>query len=326
VKRPLLTLIALVALVGSASPAHAKTLRVFVIGNSFSNNALLYLPKIVQSAGDQIVVKSASIGGSPLEKHWNGVAAYLADPDAREGKIYGGKSLKDMLGDTRWDVVTIQQYSMFSPNPETYQPYATKLRDYVMGLQPQARVVQHQTWADRVDSRDWGMVGRGERAKDQAEMWEKSRAAYHRIADDLGLGLIPVGDAFRAVDTDPRWGYRPDPAFDPKVATEPHLPDQSHSLHVGYNWKGGKLAFDSHHASPAGCYLAGLVWYATLFDASPEKVTFAPPGLAPDFAAHLRGVAAEVVRADRGSRSRPPAAIRPLRLPPGSAEAGRQEK
>ncbi len=177
-KRPLLTLFALVALLGSAFPTHARTIRVFVIGNSFSNNALLYLPKIVQSAGDQIVVKSASIGGSPLEKHWNGVAAAsLADPDAKEGKVYGGKSLNDLLGDTRWDVVTIQQYSMDSPNPETYQPYATKLRDYVRKRLPQAQVVLHQTWAYRVDSRDWGFVRRGERAKDQTEMWLKSRAA-----------------------------------------------------------------------------------------------------------------------------------------------------
>jgi hypothetical protein len=119
-------LFALVPLLSSASPTDTKTLRVFVIGNSFSNNALIYLPKIVQSAGDQIVVKSASIGGSPLEQHWNGVVAYLADPDAKEGKIYEGKSLKDMLGDTRWDIVTIQQYSMYSPNPETYQPCRTR--------------------------------------------------------------------------------------------------------------------------------------------------------------------------------------------------------
>ena len=50
-----------------------------------------------------------------------------------------------------------------------------------------------------------------------------------------------------------------------------------------------------------GCYLAGLVWYATLYDASPEKVTYAPPGLAPDFAAHLREAAARTVQADRGN-------------------------
>ncbi|WP_435018720.1 DUF4886 domain-containing protein [Tundrisphaera sp. TA3] len=298
-KRPLLTFFAFLALACAASPAHAKTVRVFAIGNSFSGNALKYLPNIVRSADDEIIVKHATIGGCPLERHWKGVEASLADPESKEAKIYAGKSLKELMGDTRWDVVTIQQYSMFSPNPETYQPFATKLRDYVLTLQPQARVVVHQTWAYRVDSRDWGFVGPGTHAKDQAEMWEKSRAAYRRVAADLGLGLIPVGDAFHAVDIDPDWGYRPDPAFDPKHAKEPILPDQSRSLHVGYNWKAGKLAFDSHHAGPAGCYLAGLVWYATIFDASPEKVTFAPPDVPADFAAHLRQVAAATARADK---------------------------
>jgi hypothetical protein len=312
VKRPFLTLLALAALLLPASAAPAKTVRIFVIGNSFSNNALLYLPRIAGSAGDQIVVKTASIGGSSLERHWNGVAASLSDSDARGGKIYGGKSLKELMGDADWDIVTIQQYSMDSPNPETYQPFAARLRDYVLKLKPRARVVLHQTWAYRVDSRDWGFVARGKPAKDQAEMWASSREAYHRVADEMGLRLIPVGDAFRAIDADTRWGYKPDPTFDPKAAKEPALPDQAHSLHVGYYWKDGKLGFDSHHASPAGCYLAGLIWYAALFDSSPGKVTFVPPGVSPDFAARLREVAAEVVQADKATRSRP-AALAPLR-------------
>jgi hypothetical protein len=311
VKRPRLILLAFLVLLAPA-PAPSKTIRVFVIGNSFSNNALLYLPRIAGSAGDRLVVETASIGGSSIEKHWNGVAASLAIPESKEARIYGGKSLKELMGDGSWDIVTIQQYSMDSPDPETYQPFARRLRDYVLKLQPKARVVLHQTWAYRVDSRDWGNVGRGKRAKDQAEMWQKSRDAYHRVADELGVSLIPVGDAFHTFDTDPRWGYRPDPAFDPRTAEEPALPDQSHSLHIGYNWKDGKLGFDSHHASPAGCYLAGLVWYAALFDGSPEKATFAPPGVSPDFAARLREVASGVVHAQK--RARPAAAIR-LPLP-----------
>jgi hypothetical protein len=304
VKRSRLILLTLLVLLAPAA-APARTVRVFVIGNSFSNNALLYLPQIVGSAGDQIVVKTASIGGSSLEKHWNGVAASLADPDAREGRIYGGRSLKEMMGDADWDIVTIQQYSMDSPNPETYQPYASRLRDYVMKLKPRARIMLHQTWAYRVDSGDWGYVARGKRAKDQAEMWARSRDAYHRVAHELGLRLIPVGDAFHTLDADARWGYRPDAAFDPGAAKDPALPDQSHSLHVGYNWKDGKLGFDSHHASAAGCYLAGLVWYGALFDASPGKIAFVPPGVAPEFAARLREVASEAVRADRAGRARP---------------------
>lgn len=325
-KRPFLALFALVAALGLAFPSQARTLRVFVVGNSFSNNALLYLPRITESAGDHVVVRSASIGGAPLEKHWNGVAAYLADPGDKKGKVYEGKSLRDLMGDTRWDVVTIQQYSLFSPNPETYRPYAERLCAFIKGQQPQARVVVHQTWAYRVDSRDWGFVGPGERAKSQAEMWERSRAAYRRIADELGLDLIPVGDAFHAVDTDPVWGYRPDAGFDTKGARKPALPDQSHSLHVGYVWKRGKLDFDSHHASPAGCYLAGLVWYATLFDVSPEKVTFAPPEISPDYAAHLREVAARVVRDQKSGRPRPPAAVTPPRRPAIPATTGGRDR
>jgi hypothetical protein len=280
----------------AVSISHAKTLHVFAIGNSFSGNAAKFLPQIVKSAGDEIVLKRAEIGGAPLEKHWNGVAAYLADPNDEKGKIYGGKSLKELMGDTKWDIVTIQQYSMYSSNIETYQPFATKLRDYVKTLQPQAQIWMHQTWPYRVDSKDWGQVVKGQSAKNQNEMWEKSRAAYHQIAKELGVKIIPVGDAFQTVNTDPQWGFKPDATFDAKTAKAPTLPDQTHSLNVGYSWKNDKLGFDSHHASDAGCYLAGLAWYATLFDASPQKVTFAPPSIPTDFAAYLRKVAAETVQ------------------------------
>ena len=78
----------------------------------------------------------------------------------------------------------------------------------------------------------------------------------------------------------------------------PALPDQTHSLHAGYSWnkEKDKLGMDANYASPAGCYLAGLVWYGTLFGESPEKLTFAPPEVPADFAAHLRQVAWQVVQ------------------------------
>lgn len=286
----------LFVLLFAVSLAHAKTLKVFAIGNSFSGNAAKYLPQIVKSAGDEIVLKRAEIGGAPLEKHWNGVAAYLADPNDEKGKIYGGKSLKEMMGDTKWDIVTMQQYSMYSPDVETYQPHAHNIAAIVKNWQPQAQFFLHQTWAYRADSKDWGLVAKGKQAANQQEMFQKSRAAYHHIAKELGVRIIPVGDAFQAVNSDANWSFKADTAFDAKTATAPTSPDQSHSLNVGYNWKEGKLAFDSHHANDAGCYLAGLVWYATLFDASTEKVTFAPPSVPADFAAHLRKVAAETVQ------------------------------
>ncbi len=155
----------------------------------------------------------------------------------------------------------------------------------------------HQTWAYRVDAAKFGQIGPGKNAANQREMWEKSRAAYWKIARELGLRVIPTGDAFWRVDSDREWGFKPDQSFDEKTAQRPALPDQRNSLHVGYRWSAdGKLGKDANHANVAGEYLGALVWYSILFQESPERLTFVPPGLDPVFAAKLREVAATVTR------------------------------
>src|SRR5690606_22556005 len=127
-------------------------------------------------------------------------------------------------------------------------------------------------------------------------MWENSRGAYHTIAKELGIRIIPNGDAFWTVSSDPQWGYKKDPNFDFANPVAPALPDQTNSLHTGYRWSKEKFAFDANHANEAGCYLGGLVWYGFLFGESPEKLTFVPPGVPADFAAHLRKVAAQTLQ------------------------------
>jgi len=280
-----------------AGGAQARTVRLFVIGNSFSGNATRFLPQLAKAGGHELVIGRAEIGGSPLQKHWEAVEAAEANPDDPKGKPYGGKSLREKMSAGTWDIVTIQQYSMYSGDVETYRPYAQKLRDFVKKLQPQAEVVIHQTWAYRNDSKPFGLVKGKQAAASQGEMWENTRDAYDTSAAELGARLIPVGDAFWHVCTDPQWGYKKGTALDFAKPVYPALPDQTHSLHMGYSWKDEKtFVFDSHHANDAGCYLAGLVWYGFLFDESPEKLTFAPPKVPADFAAHLRQVAAQTLR------------------------------
>jgi hypothetical protein len=128
-------------------------------------------------------------------------------------------------------------------------------------------------------------------------MWERSRAAYHEIARELDVRILPVGDAFWRISSDPKWGYQPDASFDAQKAVFPSLPDQTNSLHVGYRWSADKkLGKDANHANVAGQYLGGLVWYGMLFRESPEKLDFVPAGVPQDFAAQLRIVAAQVVK------------------------------
>ena len=287
----------LVRLVLAAAPAAARTLRLFVIGNSFSNNATRFLPELAKAGGHELIMAKAATGGCSLERHWNALAADLADPADAKGKIYAGKSLRANLGAGPWDVITIQQYSMHSSDLGTYRPYARKLYDQLKTLEPRAEIVLHQTWAYRVDAAKFGQTGENRFAADNREMWEKSRAAYHTIARELGVRLIPTGDAFWRINSDPQWSYRPDEKFDFKGAVKPALPTQTNSLHVGYRWgKDDKLGKDANHANVAGEYLGALVWYGFLFGESPERLTFVPPGIAPEFATQLRKVAWQVVQ------------------------------
>jgi hypothetical protein len=285
------------------SSARADTVRLFLIGNSFSGNAARYLPQLAGDGQHTLIIGRAEVGGCSLERHWNAYAAAEKNPDSAEGKFYSGKTLRQLLGTGKWDVVTLQQYSLLSPDIETYRPFALQLRDALKGMQPDAEVVLHQTWAYRTDAKNFGFVDQkaNQRARNQRQMWGKSRLAYHGIADELGLRVIPSGDALWRVDSDQKWGYKPDTTFDFKNAAYPALPDQTHSLHVGYSWNKEKtaIAADYNHAGAAGCYLAGLVWYGFLFNESPEKLTFRPAEVPADFAAHLRRVAWQIVQENR---------------------------
>lgn len=282
----------MLVLAQAMAQAEPRTVRLLTVGNSFADNALIFLPRIVEAAGDKLIYAKANLSGCSLERHWSHVEKYQADPEDRAGRPYAGKfSLAQMLEKDAWDVVTIQQYSFISHDPATYRPYARNLHDYIRRHAPGAKVLLHQTWAYRVDDRRFIPANEGKGPHTQQVMYQQVRAAYHTIAEELGIGILPSGDAMYLADTDPTWGYRPDPAFDANQATA--LPDQSHSLHTGYYWKkqadgSRKLAMDGHHAGEAGRYLIGCVWFEVLFDRSAVDISFVPPHLDADYARFLR--------------------------------------
>lgn len=277
--------------------ATARTLRLFTVGNSFSENMTRCLPQLAREGGHELIIGKAVKGGCSFQQHWDAVAAWRANPDDPKAKIYKDKSLHEQLGTAPWDVITVQQNSMNSGDPATYRPFAPELVAHLRALRPDAEFVLHQTWAYRVDADKFGQIAPKQNAANQREMYDRSRAAYWEIAGELGLRVIPAGDALWRVGSDPVWGFRPDPAFDPKTAVHPALPVQTHSLHVGYRWSAAKkLTKDANHANAAGEYLGALVWYGFLFNESPEKLTFVPAGVDAAFAAHLRKVAGQIVQ------------------------------
>jgi len=283
-----------------------KTVRLVTIGNSFSGNATHYLGDLAKTAGHTLVHQPMSIGGASMEVHWTKIQANEKNPEDPAG-LYGTKSLSAVLKTDDWDFVTIQQASIKSHDVDTYRPFAADLQKYVKKHAPKAELLLHQTWAYRCDDPRFGPKGAKGEPESSDAMHAQLSAAYLSIAKELGVRRIPVGDAFHLAESDPKWGYKRDAAFDFSKPVAPALPDQTHSLHVGYRWstaKDGKQTFgmDGHHAGIAGEYLGACVWLEMLFKESPVGNSFVPKGLTAEDAKFLQDAAHRAVTASESGR------------------------
>lgn len=233
-----------------------KTIRLLTIGNSFSNNACKYLSQIAASIpGYKIEITKANIGGCSLEKHANLIATCKKDNST---KPYNGNyCLVDMLKQGPYDIVTIQQLSLLSFKPESYQPYANTIVEFVKQHAPGAEIRIHQTWAYAEDCQRFEKLGIS-----REEMHTGIVNSYQALADELNLEILPSGNAF----------YQASKKY-PTIDL----------------W-----SKDRYHASDYGCYLAGCVWFGELFGVSPQKVKFVPESIEPKSAERLRKIAVKV--------------------------------
>jgi hypothetical protein len=122
-----------------AAAAHAKTVRLLTVGNSFSQDATRLLPGLVKAGGHELIHRPIVVGGASLQLH--------ADQASTNGRYATGRTLKEQLGAEPWDLVTIQQASIKSHDLATYQPFARQLYDCIKQHAPGAEVLLHETWA-----------------------------------------------------------------------------------------------------------------------------------------------------------------------------------
>lgn len=184
------------------SSIHGKdVLKVLAIGNSFSEDAVeQYLYELAAAQGDSLVIGNAYIGGCSIDRHWKNVQTGKADYEYR--KVIGGVrsnqkkvTLKEIIRDECWDIITFQQASHYSGKPETYANLG-KLCDYVRkeALNPKVRFAFHMTWAYSKDSNHDAFKDYG---NNQMEM-------YHAICQSIktiplyGIKkIIPTGIAIQ---------------------------------------------------------------------------------------------------------------------------------
>ena len=191
--------------------------------------------------------------------------------------------------------MTIQQLSAQSTDVTNYRPYAKQLRDYIKKHAPQAEVLIHQTWAYRADG-DFDRAFPDRPSYDQVAMYRDLDMAYHTIAKELGVRLIPVGPAFQlSREIRP---FVPDRRTARETLAPPHLPKDKNSLCVGWNWRKSEppaLRRDTHHAGIQGEYLAAAVWFEFLTGLNPHREGIRAGDLTNEDAEFLSEIAHRVV-------------------------------
>lgn len=310
-----------------AESGPSQKARLLIFGNSFSGDSTSHLLELAKEGNKDLVFLNLMKGGCSLKEHTEAVKAALTDPESNQARFYkhggnvpspapAGKKVNalEAIQAAPWDYVSIHQYSLHSFKPETYEPYAKELVDFLRSKLPGAKIIVHQSWAYREDD---PLFGDGIFTSDK--MHAALKAAYTKMAMDYQLRIVPIGDAFQAARKTPEWTYVKDAAFDfqnPKPGT---YPNQQGSLNTGWIWTkptantatpdtgpasdpnaakdtSAKLILDAHHANVAGDYLGSCVWYEFLFNDDVTALTkYKPRTLTAEQAASLRKIAHETV-------------------------------
>ena len=216
-------------------------MNVLSIGNSFSQDAQTYLHHIAKADGVALNCLNLYVGGCPLSLHYRNMLseekAYILEMNGQNTNFK--VSIKEALLNRSWDVVTLQQASHESPYYDKYQPYISKLAEYVRMYLPKTKLVVHQTWAyEDGSARLNDMLG----YTSHIDMYNDLASAYEKAAEDISADyVIKSGTLFEEL------------------------------LSAGIP----KIHRDTFHASYGlGRYAIGLLWYAHLTGKDVSENTF----------------------------------------------------
>ena len=288
--------------------------KILMIGNSFSICVGKNLPQMVASVpGNLLKLTSLYIGGCSLERHWSNVEADLAAASPMErpkpyrvntwySGVVGPVSelpgcMTDYLDADNWDIITIQQASPLSWDPETYQPFADKLIAYVRKHCPSSEIVIQQTWAYRADDPRITTVAEPEWGFHQETMHQKLTANYTNLAKKYGFRIIPMGNAVKLARENEAHSFRVPTPEELAKFTWPDFPPQASDPVGKYFWGRNKndpefkLRCDYIHLNIRGEYLQAAVWFKTLFEQPATAITYNHPELPESDCEFLRNIA-----------------------------------
>jgi len=116
-----------------------RTVRILSIGNSYSQDALSYIPFILPNIQSNIKVEIGILymNGATLAQHYNNFInrtdayTYYLFKDSTAWSNLGAYTIQGALKSQNWDIILLQQGSMSSFTWSTYQPYLNDLIDLI---------------------------------------------------------------------------------------------------------------------------------------------------------------------------------------------------
>jgi len=139
-------------------PQNPDTLRILGIGNSFTDDGMMYLPDLLEAAGiKNVILGHLYIGGCSLEGHCiqdqkapnEGQYIYYKSTENKWEPGIKGTHLHTGIEDENWDIIVLQQQSGKSGWYLTYQPWLTQLIEIVRmhSTNAGACIAWQQTWS-----------------------------------------------------------------------------------------------------------------------------------------------------------------------------------
>lgn len=227
----------------------SRSIKILVIGHSYSIDTTTYLWDICKSGGAQsVVIGNLYIAGCPLNAHWSNIQS-----NAKSYRYYkntSGKwttreetSIYEALIEEKWDIIVLQQGPTASGLPSHYSNLSN-IVSYVNQnkTNPNAQIWWHLTWADQQDHME-----------EYDTTYNKNQLTKYNA----------IVDAYKTAVK----GVIPDRI----------LPSGTVVQNLRTTYLGDTLTRDGYHMSyDHGRYSTALLWYTVLTGGSLNSVSWLP--------------------------------------------------
>ncbi len=168
------------------------TVKVLMVGNSFSVDAMAYVHEIARADGINFVAGVLYYGGCTLEQHNDfifnrkNVYTYYKNGITDETDV----TFYDVIADEDWDIVTFQNPSTVAGLYESWFPYIPRFLAMMESMLPEVEVGLHMTWVS-----PWFMEGQNDRKlanyNDSTDLAHSMTISTHkRIVEEHGVSFI----------------------------------------------------------------------------------------------------------------------------------------